>query len=763
MVRLSLPSRLSGPLLGAICVIAAGVGLSGMVFALADPALRSLPYVDPDRLVAISFGLPPPGGPANPADVPSLANWQERTDLFVGVAAFLDRGWLRVRLSDRMLALRAVAVTDNLLEVLGVESRFVESDPAAAWVSSHVTALSGGELQLGRAAPIEPEGVLRVRGILPGSFLLPEVNRTEPVDALINLPVGAVIRIQGSGSQALDLVARLRPGVTPQLAEAALNVSMARLGRRVAVVPLSIVLNARLRGLATGALVASCLVVLVCWTNVFSMAVTRGLYRTGEIATRTALGASPTRILALLAGEALKAAGLGTAGALAVTWLALAAALPALPAQFATLGAPSVTMRVVLFVVLAGVIAGGAWCVASVLAWKLGVKRRGLNFVSRDGGTIRIVRFVLIAGQLGAASVLLVGSMLLGRSYLNLMSVDSGLDDRTQTLTVAHDPNIPLALRPEVVERTLMAFRKASGVVAVGASAGSLLDGRGTTGGVEIDGHWRVSPPPDLTFVAGDYFKAMGLQFLAGGPPEPGNADVAVVTESAAREFFGGQPPIGAVIFRDRDLRIVGVVKDVRSWRLSVPARPGVYVQAGGWHDTQTTYVLRVADSSVPTASWERIVHGADPLAVVLDVSSVRERLDRSVRDRTFATLVIGLFALSSLFVAALGLAGVVAYTVKKRTREIAIRLALGATPDAVTKLVVRDAVSAATCGVVGGVIASAWLSRALESLLFGVPPADPTTLGLTAVGLLGAVLAAATLPGIRAGRIAPAIALRVE
>jgi hypothetical protein len=310
-----------------------------------------------------------------------------------------------------------------------------------------------------------------------------------------------------------------------------------------------------------------------------------------------------------------------------------------------------------------------------------------------------------------------------------------------------------------------MALRKAGGVSAAGASAGALLDGRANGGAVKIDGHWQLFPAPDLAFVAGDYFNAMGLQFVAGGPPDPGNADAAVITESAAREFFGGRLPIGDVISRDRDFHIVGVVRDARMRGLSVPPKPVLFMQTGGWAGAQrqTTYVLRVADGSGASGSWERIVRDVDPLAVILNAGSIRERLDRSVRDRTFAALVIGLFALSSLIVAALGLAGVVAYTVVRRTREIAIRLVLGATIEGVTSLVVRDALTAAACGVTGGVIASIWLSRALESLLYGIRAADPLTLVLTAAGLLGAVLAIAMLPGIRAGRIAPASALRIE
>jgi predicted permease len=749
-------------LLGAVSVIGVGVGLAAMVFALADPVFRRLPYADPDRLVSIRFGLPDPNVQVRPADVPSLASWQARTDLFAGVAAFLDEGWLKVRLSDRTMALRAVAVTDNLLEVLGLEPRFAESDPAAAWVSSGVAMLSGGELRPGRSVPTLPEGVLRVRSVLPRSFLLPQVDRTEPVDALVVLPAGPVIKIEGKASQPLDLVARMRPGVTPQIVESALNVSMAPVGRRTSVVPLSRALSTRLRGLATGAMLASGLVVLVCWANVFSMALTRGLYRGAEIATRTALGATPIRIVGLLGAESLKVAALGSASALAVMWLALTAALLALPPQFATLSAPSVNARVVLFVVFAGFAAGVSWCVASLLAWKIGARRQAQYLTSRDGRSIRIVRFLLIAGQLGAASVLLVASALLGRSFLNLLGVDSGLDDRTQTLTVIHQPDLPAALRRDLVERTLMAFHRAGGVAAAGASSGGLLDGRGSVRGFVSDGHVTLT---DWTFVAGDYFNAIGLQFVAGGPPGPGTADAAVINQSAARDLFGRPNPVGDVLSYGRDFRIVGVVRDVRSRSLSVPPRPGIYVAAGGWvgAQPQTTYVLRVADNSVSAASWERIVRDVDPLVVVLDSGAIRTRLDRSVRDRTFATLVIGLFALSSILVAALGLAGVVAYTVVKRTREIAIRLALGATVESVRRLVVRDALTAAACGVSSGVVASVWLSRALESLLYGIRAADPMTLVWTAAGLLGVVFGTAMLPAIRAGRITPATALRIE
>ena len=189
--------------------------------------------------------------------------------------------------------------------------------------------------------------------------------------------------------------------------------------------------------------------------------------------------------------------------------------------------------------------------------------------------------------------------------------------------------------------------------------------------------------------------------------------------------------PIGLSLAKG--LHIAGIVRDVRARGLLVEPRPTIYTQAGdrGWNGTQprTTYILRVAATSVRVGSWERVIHGVDPFAVVLDSGDIQARLDRSIRNRTFATLVVGLFACASLLVAAAGLGSVVAYTVVTRTREIAIRLALGATGERVTGLVVFDAMTAGACGVAGGVLASVRLSRALESLLYGVRPADPMTL----------------------------------
>jgi predicted permease len=759
-------------MLGATAVVAAGLGLAAMVFALADRYVwKPLPYADPDRLVSIEFGLAVDPGAwvhATQADVPSLASWQAKTDIFEGLAAFEDRGWLRVQLAGRIVPLQSVAATGNLLEVLGLARQEDAADPSDAWVSSRAaTTMSGGELQPGRTVPVVPDGVLRVRRLLPGSFLLPEADRTLAVDALVIRQSRSVLTRTNGANLLPHIVARTRPGVTAPVIQAALSATMPA-GPRISVVPLSVAMTGRLRGLANGALAASGLIVFVCWINVFGLALTRGLYRQSEFATRTALGAMTRHLATLLAIEGLQVAVVGSAIAVAVARFALAAVLLVLPPQFATLGVPALTSRGLIAVVTAGAVAGLAWFLASTLAWRLGVRRSSRHIAGADGRALRTLRFVLVAGELAVATVLIAGAALLGRSYLNLAAVDVGMDERTGTVTVAHDSNMSPSRRSEVIDDILAALRRAPGVTAAGAASGGLLDGRNKLGMA------RVGGPPILVsewnHVAGDYLTVMGLRFVAGSPPRSDQRAAAVMNEQLAQQSLPGRAPVGQTLL-DHDgnaFSVVGVVQDARSKGLSLRPASAVYVVDGDWgragQGWTMTYVVRTSDGlQLPPTTSERIVRHFDPMAVTLDAGTIGERLGRSVRDRTFATSVVGLFALASILVTALGLAVVVAYTVVKRTREIAVRLALGATGPRVTRLIAGDASAAATCGVTVGLVAASWVSRGLTSLVYGIEPTDLATLLIAATGLLAVALGAAILPARRAARISPAVALRDE
>jgi hypothetical protein len=312
-----------------------------------------------------------------------------------------------------------------------------------------------------------------------------------------------------------------------------------------------------------------------------------------------------------------------------------------------------------------------------------------------------------------------------------------------------------------MVERVLTALRQGVGVLSVGIKSGGMLNGRTDFQGLVVHGRFA---PLEWNAVDRGFFEAAGLEFLVGDLPAPGR-NGAVVTEGMALEYFDGDSPVGVVLNPGRAVPVVGVVRDVRTLGLSVAPRPVVY-EVAAWSSRQSatfTYVVRMAEGAPRLGDWARILRPIDPMAVVLNDDTVGERLARSVRDRTFAALVVGLFATASVLVTALGLAGVVAYTVVRRTREIAVRLTLGATRPSVSWLVARDALSAGVCGAAAGFIASVWLSGTLESLLYGVQAADPATLALAAASLLGIVIVAAVVPGIRTGRIAPAATLRSE
>lgn len=763
-------SRRAGSLLGAVAVVGVGVGLAAMVFALADPyAARDLPYKDAGRLVSLEFGLGDPrvAVRTHQGDVPSLASWQSRADLFEGLAAFDDAGWLNVRLSDRVVPLRTVAATANLFEVLGLERR-ASSDPAEAWVSPRTAGtFSGGELSPGHSVPTVPTGTLRVAGFLPASFLLPQANRTDPVDALIVLPPGPVITIANGARSGLKIVARMGHDVTPEVIEAALGPAIQGVGSSLSVVPLRTAMQARQRALARGALLASALVILVCWLNVFTIALTGALFRQPELATRTALGATPIRLVGLMVAEGARVATLGGVSALAVTWLTLGFAVAVLPAEFATLGVPTISPRVIGLIGAACAVSWLSWSIASIVAWRLDLRRQPSRIAGRDGRAIRLIRFSVIAGQVGAASVLLAAAALLGRSYLNLLLIDPGMAPRTQAITITHDPNLPDSVRFEIVERVATVLRRAEGVQAAGVKKGQILDGRAGGAAVLIGGQAVMW---EWTRVDRGFMDAAGLHFLAGGLPEAGHVG-AVITERIALKYFPGRSPVGTVLdvcavtcAAGRAVPIVGVVSDVRTIGLSVAPRLVAYEVGAAWPNDQTifTYLVRLAEPSRRLEVLPSIL-SIDPVAVVLSNETIGDRLADSVKDRTFATLVVGLFAAASVLVTALGLAGVVAYSVARRTREIAVYWALGATRQRVTWIVVRDAVTAAICGAMFGFIVSSWLSAGLASLLYEVQPTDATTLTVGAASLIAVVTGAAMLPAIRTRRISPATALRIE
>jgi putative ABC transport system permease protein len=758
----------SASVFGVIAMLIVGIGLATTMFALSDPFLsRPLPYARADRLILIDIDtMRFVAGPSRPQpDYPLLRDWQARTDLFDGLAAFTHHDTLRVRLSDRVVALEAIAVSANMFNVLGVTAPAPVTPTAfddEVWLTSHAVTGPLASMELAnRTLSLQPSGSLQVTGVLPSSFLVPQTTERMPVDALVELAPSPIAVTDGGITKRLSMVGRLRDGVEPAQVEAALNADAMPRRFGVTVTPLEPAMKAQQRPLAVGALLAGLLVLIVCAANTLGMALTRGLYRAHQMATMEVLGASRARLARLLLAEAVCVAAAGTVGAFILVPLLFDAIVAVVPRNLIVLGVPELSARVAAFAGLAGLIACGAWWIGSLVAWLRGLHASLREAVLHDGRVVRAIRFGLTAGQVAVTLVLLAGAGLLVQSFLNLVRQDTGMAGGTMALSVSYGPEVTGVRLRETIDRTTEGLRRLPGVRRAAAVVGDMADHFDVTGIVVIG---QVAPV-ELLWVSPGYFETAGMSFVRGRPlvdSDAGGGGV-VVNETFVTRYLGGHAAIGNLLrVGGRASPIVGIVKDSRRRALDEAPRPAVFrVLDGRVPGMHVTYLT--SGTTTAAGMWESLIHRVSPDAVVLDGSTLRARLARTIQDRSFATLVVGLFAVATIVMTAVGIIGVVGYGVARRTREIGIRLAMGATSGSVTWLTMRDACVATGAGAAMGLIAVVWLSDVVSSLLYDVSPRDWTTLAATTFALIGLVAAAAIVPARRAGRLSPTVALREE
>lgn len=773
--------------LATIAVLALGIGLVSAMFALADPyLLRPLPYREPDALVRLLLRT------RTPENVPRLGDWQSRHDLFDGVAA--DGAVTLPLVSAPMgeMSLRLRAVSANFFDLIGVPvSMPAHWRPASPPAETPVILTAEAARRLfgdGRGSPIgallsrtdDEAGAYRVTAVLPASFLDPNGRSATSVGGYVPLADGLIANLRilpGGGysyGSVMSPLARLRAGVTPAMVQAALSTGaqpagggMPTTGAVVVATPLGTLLTARVRPLALGALGAGALILLVCATNVANLLLTRGASRTREIAAREALGASGIDIVRLVFVELGLLAAAGVAAGLVVANAALAAAAVVIPAQYTSLGAPALTWRVAVAACAAGAFVMGAGLAPAWAAWRV----TPLALVSQTSAvetrSLRALRFLMTAAETAVAIVLVAGAVLFGRSYVNLLAQDPGYDGNTLAVSAVYHGS-PDALAP-AIEATIARLGALPGVTQAGASPGSLVDGLRAVGvdkPLVLDGR-RVPGGPRQ--VSADFFQAAGARLVTGRLPSAADGGRAIaVSQSFAEACCEGRSPVGhTIVAGSGTFVIVGVVKDLYTTAFDEPPRPTVYVPIGtpgtplfSW----VNFVVHATDPSPALATaLEREIRAAAPGVTIQGSDTLRARLMQSVNDRSFATLLVVFFAVAAAGVVAAGILGVVGFVAARRTREIAIRMAIGATSRDVARLVTRDAAVAAGAGAVLGLVGAAWLSKTVTSWLYGIRPADPLSLVLAALVMTGVVVVAAWLPARRATRLAPTIALRAE
>jgi predicted permease len=766
----SLRSR-AGASCATILVLALGVGLTAAMFALADPfLLRPLPYADPERLVSIDLAVAKRDVP--PA-IPTLDDWRGRDDLFRAVAAYRLGDLVRIRQHDRASVLQVMTVSDGLEDLLrdsdgAMSIRADSSGTHLVLTSDAETRLFGGADFGGASLSRQDGSPVQVESVLPPRFLFPRARVRPRIDALDVVRVGSLVEVDRSESgtfraRPFTVIARLQDGITRGQAEAALRASVqAASGLTVSVHDLTEHLRSGVQPLALGALTAGLLIMVVCAGNLGNLLLARSSYRAREFATRLAIGGTRTDLVRLVAIELSLLALAGLAIGLGVTKFTLTLLALVLPVEYAALGAPMITARVAIFALVlgAGIVVLGL--IPSMIALRPAATVLAGYASLSDSRRVRAARFIMAAAQSAVALVLLSGAVLLGRSYVNLVSQDTGFAANVRIASVSYPSGHVGAPLQADVNATVERLRRIRGVTGVAAATGPMVDGLQSGAIARVAGTTALV---SRTYVTPDYFQTVGTRLLAGRPlTEDDGARAVVANDAFARRYL----PDGAIdrelTLGNRRMTIVGVVADAFDRALDVPPGPAVFSLLAdvpvAW---RVNYVIRTVSGSALDGPIAHAITAVSPHAAVVDASPIGARLADTVRERSFASLVLTFFAIAGVGVTVAGLVGIVAFIVARRTREIAIRIALGATPARIRWIVLREVLLAAGTGSLVGTVAGRWLSGLLEHLSYGVKAGDWTSVAAAGVLTMTIVAIASAIPAARAVKLMPSIALRVE
>ena len=803
--------RNPGFTLVAVLTLALGIGANTAIFTVVDAVLlEPLPYKDPQRLVLVRERVPRilPEPVALPA--PDVVTLERESHSFSAVGAFQNqqRDLTGGGAPERINVAR---VTANLFPLLGVRPLLgrlftqQEDEP-----DRHVVLLSynlwqerfGGDKQiLGKTVALDRKSHVVV-GVMPPdfSFPFPGVNGSEP--AALWVPMGftpAELADIGDNFN-YSTIARLKPGVT--LAEANADVSATAHGIQATVYkglsgftleasasPLKDVIVQRVRPLIAILMGAVTLLLLIACINVAGLLFVRAADREKEMAIRSALGASRFRVVrGLLTESLLLGIGGGACGLLLSVWgLKLVVSL----APIALLHTRPVNLngQALAFAVMISAATG----LAFGLLPALGLSRANLSHPLSEGrrttgGTGRQrTRSVMVIGEIALSLMLLAGAGLLIRSFEQMRDTDPGfMPQRVLTATVALDSTaysnatLVRSFYQQLIER----MASLPTVRAAGAATDLPLESNWNHL-FTVEVHPRQpsgrSPMSDHTVVTGRYFQSLRIPLLRGRffTPEDriGTMRVIIVSEGLAKRYWPGEDPIGKRIkwgpseSHSPWMTVVGVVGNVKHGALDSPTQPHTYEPLAQLNDSAVDKIARVLHLTVlctgdPAGLGNLMRHQVQALDPAVPVTTVRTMdavLASSISPRRFTTLLMSAFAAVALLLASIGLYGLIAYTVRQRTHEIGIRMALGAERKAVVKMVVWQGLKLVLVGVSIGVVGALALTRFLTSLLYGVTPTDPLTFVAVSLILIAVALAACYIPARRAAKVDPMVALRYE
>ena len=775
----------------AVLTLAFGIGASTAIFSVVNTVmLKPLPYPDADRLVRV-FEVVPQYGRFAVAPA-SFLDWRQQNTVFERIAAYAPGTETFVG-TDGPERIPLAAVSWDTFELLGVAPAIGRSfrEDEDLPKENAVIVISHGMWQrrfgsdpgvLGRTISLSGAPVT-VIGVMPPDFYFPnrEIEFWRPI--AFN-PATAT-----RGGHYIAVIARLKPGVSIEQAGAEMSTIAERLALQypensadetAETIALQELIIGPVRPLLFTLLAAVGVVVLIACANVANLLLVRASVREKEIAIRSALGAGRRRIVMQMLVESLVLAVVGGALGVLLAYLAIE--------PIRTLGVDSIPRvselaldrTVLLFTLLVSLATGVVFGLAP--AWQ--AARGGVSTVLKEGGRSstgsggRWMRNTLLVTEVALSLVLLVGASLLIRSFARLTSVDPGfVAERVLAFRVALPPtSYPedhnrIAFYDRLIER----LRTMPGVEAAGMVQQLPLRG-GYVLSFEIQGRAPARPGDELSAnhraVSPDYFTAMGIPLLRGRSITERDAQgapmVAVVDQAFVQRHFPDEDPIGRGIDigngTDGFYEIVGVVGDVRHGGLDATAAPTMYVPHD--QDVFSSMWMIVKTAGEPSAlanAARQAVREVDSGLPAFSMTPLTDVIGESVAERRFAMLLLGIFALVALFLAAVGLYGVVAYTVSQRTQEIGLRMAIGAEPGDVLRMVIGGGMKLASIGVAIGIAGALALASLIASMLYGVTAFDPASYAVTAGVLLAVAALACWIPARRAMRVDPLVALRQE
>ncbi|MBN1208343.1 MAG: ABC transporter permease [Myxococcaceae bacterium] len=783
----------------AVLCLALGIGANAAIFSVVDAVLlRPLPYAQPERLVRI-FETQPGRGPGWKGSVSweNYRDWAEQMQGLSGLAAYTQQS-RNLSGAEGAERLRAIAATANLFDVLGAHPRLGrgfqagEDEPGAA----PVVVVSEGLWQrrfganpslVGQTLTLDgqPHTVI---GVMPDKARFPAGSQTDLFIPFLREADGTDRR----GSHFLAVIGRLRDGLTLEAANTELRQVARRIeeawpaqqtGRSAEAVALAETVVGQARPALLILLGAVGLVLLIACANVANLLLARAATRRQEVSIRLALGASRARIVRQMLVESLL---LSTAGAglglLLAGWGLSALETLVQRALPLTDGVP-LQGRMLGFLLLVATGSAVLFGLVPALRATRGELRAGLTEsgarASASGSHHRF-RSGLVVAEIALSLILLVGAGLLMRGFYTLLHTEPGLDASnvlTAHLPVPAGKYTPEQLAPRLYEPVLERVRSLPGVKSAALISMLPIQSAWTNGGYAVDGE----PPPEpgkeplaeYRITSPGFFRTLGIPLLAGrdftdADSRQGEMSI-IINQALAQRHFKDQRAVGRRLVLDNEpATIIGVVGDVRQAGLDRQPLAEIHMPYnhpgfGGWiQDATLVLKTRVPPASV-TSALREAVRAVDTDQPIYEVLTMEEVISRSVAGRRLNLLLLGTFALIALVLATAGLYGVISYLVAQRTREIGIRVALGARTRDVVWLVMRQGALLAAMGIGVGLVGALGLSRLVESLIYGVSARDPLTFGALAA-LLGCVALLATwLPARRAARVDPVIAIKSE